>query len=590
MSFKPQPNQQYYIIPKGKTDHVIGAVNGGIPAQIEELSYQKSNEHQRFRFDPVGDKASWMLLPPFKERYLVVDNSSKDDGARIIQYKYEVRKTSFHFQFLPAGDGYYRIMNLNSNKFFEIVDRTATSMGRVIQKSKNNNEGQFFSVTPVPDAPSDIPPIAFDQKSDIQRTATLSILGKVPEVGAGLSFVVGLFWKANDPLADLWNQMKTYVDARVKQLILESDLTKLSLKITDQLNSIAEISRVDEGKYGRLMAKIDSIRSIRSEFMSVAKVALPYLVAIGNVELSLRRTVYTDYDALHAKSTETPADGPKLLKSKAQNLAELRTAMGEFKIAFDEAITALVENRMSKIHWNEIAELRRPRNPYEVRGARVFDDFDGWTLTIWNTDSYSDYGHTNYKEWAEYAYNQRKLQVQTQYDTEMKDLGKMALLWEYFDQVTPLPVPVTYKVKVGAFGGLNAHNPFNGVDNSTITAIEVFSQDGNLCGLEVFYNGTGNGIQGKRGNKTDRLNLEGSEFITSVYGYYNDYIYGLWFVTSNGKIVGAGKEQFSYFCADIADGLKGRLEKISGFNDVHTLQQLNFHWKYSEVPPKPKTV
>jgi hypothetical protein len=158
-----------------------------------------------------------------------------------------------------------------------------------------------------------------------------------------------------------------------------------------------------------------------------------------------------------------------------------------------------------------------------------------------------------------------------------------------------LPALVTYRVKVGAFGGLNHYNPFNGVDNSTITAIEVYSNNGDLCGLQVYYNGTANGLQGKMGNKTDRLNLtqgatrEEDEFITSVYGYHADHIYGLWFVTSHGKIVGAGKEQYSFFSADIADGLKARLEKISGYNDVHTLEQLNFHWKYSEVPPKTPT-
>jgi len=596
MSFNPQPNQLYYLIPKGNTTNVVGAPNSNIPVQIEEQSYQKDNQHQRFKFDPAGNKAWWFLLPPFKERYLAVDGSSQGDGARVIQWQFEPpKKTNLHFQFLPAGNGYYRIMAIHSSKFWEIIDRSATQKGRLVQKSYNKNDGQLFSLTPVPNVASDIPPVAFDQKSDIERTGTLAILGKIPEVGAGLSFVVGLFWKANDPLADLWNQMKTYVDARIRTLLMEDTMNKMSLQLRGHITTIEEISRADENKGIRLVAKVDAIKALRLEYIEVAKTALPYLVALGNVELSLRRTLYTDYDALFPPKAATATDGPKLLKSKSQNLTELKTAISEYKTAFDAAITTLVANRMDKIHWKLDVERRRPRSPYEVKGARAYDDFDGWSLAFWNYDDTLNYGVKNYKDWAEFAYNQRKLQIQAQYDTEMKDLGKSALLWEYFDQVTPLPAPVTYRVKVGAFGGLNHYNPFNGVDNSTITAIEVYSNNGDLCGLQVYYNGTANGLQGKKGNKTDRLELtqgatrEEDEFITSVYGYHADHIYGLWFVTSHGKIVGAGKEQYSFFSADIADGLKGRLEKISGYNDVHTLERLNFHWKYSEIPPKTPT-
>ncbi|WP_158991978.1 RICIN domain-containing protein [Mucilaginibacter sp. L196] len=596
MSFKPQPNQLYYLIPKGKTNHVIGAPNASLGVHLNNQLYQSDNEHQRFQFDPAGEKNWWLLLPPFKEHYIAIHDSSGNEKAPAIQWQWEPAKHNLRFQFLPAGNGYYRIMALHSHKFLEIVDLSATEKGQLVQCSYNKNDGQLFSLTPVPNVPSNIPPIAFSQKSGIERTATLTILGKIPEVGAGLSFVVGLFWKADDPLADLWKQMKTYVDVRIRTLLMENKLNDMSMEIKGILKSVAEISRDDKPKGARITGKVDSIVDIEEKYMAVAKTALPYLVALGNVQLSLRRTLYTDYDTLFPPGKSEPGDGPKLLRSKQQNLTELKTAIAEYKTTFDEAITTLVTNRMAKIHWEEITGRRTATSSFYIKGGRVSDDFDGWSLTFWYDEYIKNARFKNYKEWAEFAYNQRKLQIQAQYATEMRDLGKAALLWEYFDQITPLPAPVTYRVKVGAFGGLNHFNPFNGVDNSTITAIEVYSLNGDLCGLQVFYNGTGNGLQGKAGNKTDRLNLdkgtngEEDEFITSVYGHYLDHIYGLWFVTSHGKIVGAGKEYHAYFCADIADGLKGRLEKISGFNDVHTLEQLNFHWKYSEIPPKTPTV
>jgi hypothetical protein len=596
MSFKPVQNQLYYLIPKGKANNVIGAPNTNIAVHLDAQTHQKDKESQRFRFDTAGEKAAWFLLPPFKERYVAIHDSSLADKVHAIQWQWEARKLNLQFQFLPAGNGYYRIMALHSRKFLEILDLSSSEKGRLVQNSFNTGDGQLFSMTPVPNVPSDIPPIAFDQKSDIIRTGALAVLGKIPEVGAGLSFVVGLFWKANDPLADLWKQMQTYVDARVRTLIMENKLNEMSMQLKGIVNSVKEISQADENKGARLQGKVDSIVEIETTYMEVAKTALPYLVALGNIQLPLRRTLYTDYDTLFPPKQRDPNEGRQLLKSKKQNYDELVKAINLYTSAFDTAVEALVKDRLDKIHWKTEAHIRRPQNPYEIKGARAYDDFDGWSLAFWDLDTILNYGFRNYKEWAEYAYNQRKLQIEAQYRSEMTDLGKSALLWGYFGQTTPLPDPVTYRVQTGVFGGLNSYNPFYGVDSSVITAIEVYSENGNLCGLEVYYNGIGNGLQGKKGNKTDRLDLtkgtkpEDDEFITSVYGYYSDHIYGLWFVSSNGKIVGAGKEDGSFFNADIADGLKARLEKISGKNDVHTLQQLSFHWKYSELPKPIATV
>jgi len=590
MSFKPVQNQLYYLIPKGKANNVIGAPNTNIAVHIDTQIHQKDKASQRFRFDPAGEKACWLLLPPFKERYVAIHDSSLADKVHAIQWKWENRKLNLQFQFLPAGNGYYRIMVLHSRKFLEIMDLSSSEKGRLVQNSFNTGDGQLFSMTPVPNVPSDIPPIAFDQKSDIIRTGALAVLGKIPEVGAGLSFVVGLFWKANDPLADLWKQMQAYIDVRVRTLIMENKLNEMSMQLKGIVNSVKEISQADENKGARLQGKVDSIVEIETTYMEVAKTALPYLVALGNIQLPLRRTLYTDYDTLFPPKPRDPNEGRQLLKSKKQNYDELVKAINLYTTAFDVAVEELVKDRLSKIHWKTEAQIRRPQSPYEIKGARAYDDFDGWSLAFWDLDTILHYGFRNYKEWAEFAYNQRKLQIEAQYRSEMKDLGKSALLWDYFGQITPLPDPVTYRIQTGVFGGLNSYNPFNGVDNSVITAIEIYSENGNLCGLEVYYNGTGNGLQGKKGNKTDRLDLtkgaiaEDDEFITSVYGYYSDYIYGLWFVSSNGKVVGAGKETGSFFSADIADGLKARLEKISGKNDVHTLQQLSFHWKYNEIP------
>jgi hypothetical protein len=589
MSFKPVQDQLYYLIPKGKANKVIGAPNTHLGVHLEAQTHQKDKENQRFRFEPAGQKGFWFLLPPFKERFIAIHDSSSVDRIPAIQWEWEPHKLNLQFQFLPAGNGYYRIMALHSRKFLEIMD--LSEKGRLVQNSFNTNDGQLFSMTPVPNVPSDIPPIAFDQKSDIIRTGALAVLGKIPEVGAGLSFVIGLFWKANDPLADLWKQMQTYVDARVRTLIMENKLNEMSMQLKGIVNSVKEISQADENKGIRVQGKVDSIVEIETAYMDIAKTALPYLVALGNIQLSLRRTLYTDYDILFPPKQRELNEGKQLLKSKRQNYDELLKAINLYTTAFDTAVEALVKDRLDKIHWRTEPKPRDPLMPHllPIQGARAFDDFDGWSVVFWDFDIFNK-GFRNYKEWAEFAYNQRKLQIEAQYRSEMTDLGKSALLWGYFGQTTALPAPVTYRVQTGVFGGLNSYNPFNGVDNSVITAIEIYSENGDLCGLEVYYNGTGNGLQGKKGNKTDRLDLtkgaktEDDEFITSVYGYYSDYIRGLWFVSSNGKIVGAGKQEGSFFNADIADGLKARLEKISGKNDVHTLQQLSFHWKYSELP------
>ena len=176
----------------------------------------------------------------------------------------------------------------------------------------------------------------------------------------------------------------------------------------------------------------------------------------------------------------------------------------------------------------------------------------------------------------------RRKQIADHYESELDELMVQAKLWKHFDPKESEYTEKTVKRSVGTFGGFQGTTAFEGITGSKISRLTLFQENGSLVGLTI-----GNKDQttdltvGKFTGNSTSLVLEDEEYITSVYGHMKNHIEGLWFVTEKGRVIGAGKTNEMGFSADLGDGLKAKLVRISGAHNNNVIEQLNFHWEYT---------
>jgi hypothetical protein len=581
MAFRPQRDQNYFLVPKfiDPKDKIVLGVNGtslGLHLELETLNSESSNQHFRF---PPGGHFSWIKM--HGDNYLCVHDGLQDDGAPIIHWEWGV-SPNLRFQFIPAGDGYYRIMAMHSSKFMDVIGFKTTPGSGVAQHTLNGGANQLFKLVPVPKQKLEASPVSFADTNEMMREGILGVIGLTPEVGAGLKFIVGKLWTEKDKLGDFWNQMKSYVDQRVLALIKQQKLNDLTDLLNGYMTLIKEIS-------GRPHLKGPSLRDAVIYPIVVAQEALikksvellPYIVGFGCIMISLRRSmvVAQDYKELFGTDidAETLADNKKLLQATIDLYVK----------AVDDCIIEAKKWRMGFIPDRQTRD-----EPHQVRGVKwvnhfsvAQDNYDGWRLE-WKCRTGKDpFGPSDHRARADFAVEQRRKQVEVQFDSEMSDFVKQSKLWKNFNPDVAPYVEKKVRKEVGVFGGRNAMNRFNSDGVKRITDVYFHWWDGgNLCGFEIYQDGVTMGVQGCRGNKASHMKLDDDESINSVFGYGQDFITGLWFSTHKGRLVGGGATNDSalFFSGDISDNYNAKLVKIAGANDTGTLQQISFTWEYTD--------
>jgi hypothetical protein len=567
MAFKPLDKQHYYLIAK-HSGKALGFGSNTLGNGLRQMTFDPKNNFQKFRFDP-GNNFYWLVLPHY-DRYVAIHDSSQEEAVPVILWQWEPSQENIRFRMEPAGGGYYRIKAVHSRKFFDVYEAKTTDDAGVVQHSLATTDNQLFKPVPVIDQAVGASATSYAEVNELIRTGALGLIGLIPEGGGALKFLVGLFWSEHNKLADLWDQMKSYVDSRIRELLKEAQLKQLREMLAGQLKVLSEIKNSPGLKGAKLEEVILRIVEKEPHFLEQSKEVLPYMVGLGTIMITLRRMMVVNYKELYGKDPDQ--------ETLDSNKAKLQNSIKEYSDAVNKSKEELLDWRMSHVKNREDDQQAGVGWTSTVR-----DIYDGWTMK-WQINEGGN-GNKDYKERAENAVQQRRKQVKVQYETELNEFLRAAKFWPYFDPGSSPYTETVIKKEVGSFGGPYSHNPFAGVDGKTITKIITHSnKDSRLCGLEVFYDGRSSGLKGKMGTNSDAIALEADEYITSVYGYLYNIVEGVWFTTQKGNTAGAGNPEPHYarhfFCADLADSFNPRLAKISGSYNGDTIEHLTFHWEY----------
>lgn len=581
MAFKTTSDRRYYIVPKHSTKgFILGVGNNDLWAPVK-LMKTDTSPHRKFRFEKWGQ--GFFIRIGDHNRYILVHNKesvshTEQRPAPIIQAEMPNDGNQMAFRILPAGNGYYRIQNGNGGCFWDVLGLKDEENAVVVQHEYATTDNQLFAIVPVPDSRVGTSLPSLVETNNMVRTGVIGIVGMIPDVGKALGAVIGFFWK-DTTLSDMWSQMQSYVEARIKSALLAKTLEDMRLEVKSVLEQINNIKKDPKALKGEdLKTQYRVLLGIATRYENKPPEALPYLINFGTMYIIVCRTLLVSHRELFGHE---PTAAEK--KFYQDNLDEAIMSMTAKARQMREE---LVRRRMQTVTVNITGSDQQGSTTN--RGIAE-DTYDGWKLEWTYSTGRTTYGTRDYADRAKAVHSNRVQQARTQFESEMDVLLLPTELWQDLNpENTPLRTALIRK-EVNNFGGPFAHNPFTAVTTGRLTKVKIFTSDGRLCGIEMFHNNISQGVKGAAGHAAE-LALPDGEHITSVWGFGQNQIDGIWFGTNKGRVAGGGathagnSSNEEYFCGDLADGLDAKLVGISGSWNGGTVERIGFTWEYSGYP------
>ncbi|MCH8622363.1 RICIN domain-containing protein [Undibacterium sp. TS12] len=592
MSFNFERNRSYFIIPK-HSDRPLGVEkhdrHRGL--KIEQQDAYTNNPGQQIRFADNGHGHHYMVMRN-SGMYWDIKDKSTDAGAQLIQWDWSDAQghgANQRFRLMSNGDGYHYIKSVHSGLMLEVKDggKAWENVQQNKLKDKVEERGhQLFRVIPASDEYLASDQKSFKEYSDLLRTATLALIGKIPEAGGAIQAVLGFLWPDKHD-QDFWNQITAYVEQRMKDLLEEAKLTAMKeiLEGTrDNLNEYLKSGAAN--KRSKLVATITSAQQNEKPYLKAqAGVAvLPLLVAWGTLMLTARLEMVRYYDDKLAGKSD---DNPNETQSELQFLKE---AIERYGNAAKECREKAMKWRLGFLH-NDV-KITNSREWGRIEDYWVEDRFDGWRKEARFAPA-TRVSDPEAKDRIKNARDMREAQIRAKFDAELDVVMAAERLWPYFDpEKAGKAAKKKIQVVVGSFGDRPRDKKFDcgsgGLIEIKLCTFSTGRPHASLCGLQLRY---ANGTQSSYGNSGDRqetLTLTAGEFITNVRGLQRNSVEGLMIETSHGRSVHAGQlgEHFDrnyYFDAGLDDMVGARLVGISGSYSDNSFHTLSFHWEYERT-------
>src|SRR5258708_34736897 len=208
MPFEPVPGQFYRIIPK-HSGKAIGAKDKlphqGLP--IVQVDRAAGDASQEFQVHREGNYYNFVARR--NGQSMDVFAESQGDNVTVGQWGRYDYSLNQQFSFLPAGDGSYYISAHHSSKFLWVKDGSQDAGAPLVQHIWNGGAHfrfVFEPVAPIVDPRALREPVL--RGADPLREAALGLIGLIPEVGGGPTFLIGKPWSDGPGLID---QMRDYV-------------------------------------------------------------------------------------------------------------------------------------------------------------------------------------------------------------------------------------------------------------------------------------------------------------------------------------------------------------------------------------------
>jgi len=577
MAFYPAGDKTYRIVFKHSNKCMdVGNIHRG--ALLRHQHIDVNSDKQLFRFRKL-DARHYVIQSVHSGKSVDVARASHDDNAVVCQWDPSDSEWNEHFRFIPAGEGHYYLVARHSEKTIAAKDGTTAEGEYIVQSGRQGAQVDWVKVRFVPDSDSLDGISGRDFVADssaLTRTIIIGIAGKVPEIGGGLSALMGLFWPADDTGERVWNQMRRYVNDLVRELIAQEQLDQLAKQLEGLRLQLASYNKEKFGsqiKGGTFTTLLGLFNAAEPFFFDAREPQrrLPFFVALGTMRLAALRELYMSYADIYLEAD----------KNAAQHLTDLKDKIKKFTDAATLSRERALEWRLGKV-----SVIHTETTSWGVVGPSTnhhwsaHDAYDGFHRE-WSYNTLTG-GTTNAEALARKAHVDRQAEVRSQFSAELDRFLSPARLWRYLDPtVTEKPKEITAELQTGPHGG-QGHTEFaDDPKGKPITRIVVHA-GARVDGIEVFYGGVSGGLHGWRGGSTHTLDLEPGETIIGVWGRAGAALDAVYFETSKSRQVGGGGRGGGDWIASPSDEFGSVLARIGGRQGSKHIEALKFFWRYTK--------
>ncbi|MBN8886215.1 MAG: RICIN domain-containing protein [Rudaea sp.] len=588
MAFTPVPGASYYLVAahSGKVLEIKDKAtqNGAIVQQGDAKPYLDSS-HQQWEF-LLNSERIYVIRSKLVDRVLDIEAASKDDAAKVHMWGWHGVDHE-RFRIVDAGDGTFYLEAVHSGKVIEIYGEEKGA-GHPAKQYRNHLSGknlhQRFRPVLAEEGfdPKALP--GFTNPSQMVRDATLGIAGLIPEVGGAIKGVVSLLWRDGNS-AMIWNQVMRYIEAYVESKLQQERIKYLRQTIDGSRKNLNDFVGYTAGseKAGKLNATITTLNLADRPFFdaSAPERTLSYFVTIGTIKLTLLQEQARNYAEIAGEKTDV---------NKRQHVAAMKEGIAEYTHAAQYFREQVLKARVDQI-GNDFRVLDRTPSYHQFTYDIILrDGGDGGEVVIRigpNGGAQTVQGREEAKVRLKKA---REQTVRALLGARLDAILAPALLWRSFDPEETRPSTKIVSTSVGPYG--NVHDPVKLSQGKEIAKIEVWSDD-RVRGLRVTNrSGAQKMVGGTLGTRQELL-LAKDEFIAGVWGSAYHYLHSVFFETTFGKRLGAGRLDVAYrFHADLPPELSAHLVDITASSGNNHVDSIQFDWQYELKGeyPQPKVL
>lgn len=428
--------------------------------------------------------------------------------------------------------------------------------------------------------PNEVTTIQKYQTASSVESLLAGALGCIPEVGSLISGVLDCFWPTGPGTQEIWNDMVSYMNDLIEDLIDQNNLEFLNNTLSGYYTSINDYNNLVPGqdKLTKLISIIDDLEDDSPYFLNInsPEENLTYLIPFGSITIVMMAEYAYNYTAISGGQTDPNAT---YAKSRLDDwISKLSTAATQAKE------TALAW-RLSQITIRQ--------------SGSIFTDYYLEDAVTGFSQKYSE------QSVAEADKTRLSTYINAQYNAQLDAYVSPANLWDYLkatntqpatatntDSAFPtvifesLPTEQTVSFALDSYPSpLGTPTQTDLGSSARITGVTLYSSDatktGYVKGIQISYSDKSSPVlYGRTGSSSVAVTFDSDESIVAIYGGSGSFIDQLFIRTNKGRDFGVGGTGGFPFSGACPQGVAAVITQVETYSQDY-VNQLKLTYQYN---------
>lgn len=140
----------YFMIVNRNSGKAIDLISGNTSngAHVNQWSYDYNGPNQRWALAPTENSDHFRITSWVSGKAACIEGDSTSVGAKLHAFDYTGNNPGQQFDLVDAGNGYYKIRNVKSGLFLEVVGGGTANNDRIQQNTDNGSNNQQWRLQP----------------------------------------------------------------------------------------------------------------------------------------------------------------------------------------------------------------------------------------------------------------------------------------------------------------------------------------------------------------------------------------------------------------------------------------------------------